>query len=118
MKDTVSPAIRPRFRRLSRVGSVLVVLLSAACEPPTSVLPPSAAHPTAASLPSDLLIKLERTQCDGSCPSYVVAIDAAGGVTWSGRDFVDCVGERHAQVPLSSVASLVARFDAMHFDVL
>jgi hypothetical protein len=70
------------------------------------------------SLPSDLLIVLERMPCHGKCPSYVVTIDARGSVTWKGSGDVELVGEGQAQVAPASLAELVARFEELSFEEL
>ena len=59
-------------------------------------------------IPADLLIKMERTQCFGSCPVYTVTIDAKGQVVFEGTQFVATQGQQTDTVPTSSVAALLA----------
>ena len=60
------------------------------------------------SMPTDLLITLERTACYGECPVYQVTIDARGNVIFEGRHFVRAQGRHTETIPVSSVASLLA----------
>ena len=39
-------------------------------------------------IPQDLLITLERTGCEGACPTYTVRISADGVVVYQGKQFV------------------------------
>lgn len=63
-------------------------------------------------------VTLERTPCFGFCPDYVVTINGAGEVTYTGRRFVHVKGVQRAQIPQAEVARLLARFDAVNFTSL
>ncbi len=66
---------------------------------------------TAAPLPADTSITLERTICYGTCPSYRVEVHADGTVVFLGRQFVGSAGEQRASVPVEVVRKLVRMFD-------
>src|SRR4051794_9989346 len=63
-------------------------------------------------------ITLTRTVCFGFCPAYTVVITGDGQVTYTGRNFVNVVGEQHATISPEAVQGLLRRFDAIHFDAL
>jgi hypothetical protein len=74
---------------------------------------PASAQDTA--LPSDTLIRLQRTSCFGPCPIYTVTIDARGTVTYNGEQSVRVVGLRTAHIDTSVVARLLARAESIRF---
>lgn len=63
-------------------------------------------------------ITLTRTVCYGFCPAYTVVITGDGEVRFTGRAFVDAIGQRTATIPRADVERLVARFDEIGFDNL
>jgi len=63
----------------------------------------------------DVVIKLERTSCFGSCPVYTVTLDARGGVTWLGEKFVRVEGQRTDRVQPSRIAALLTTADRIGF---
>jgi len=63
-------------------------------------------------------ITLTRTVCFGFCPAYTVMITGDGQVTYTGRNFVNVVGEQHATISPQAVQGLLRRFDAIHFESL
>lgn len=64
---------------------------------------------------SSVRIKLERTECFGTCPIYTVEIAGDGSVTYEGELFVGVVGVQRATVPVERVRQLVASFRAANF---
>ncbi len=64
------------------------------------------------------MITLSRGPCFGFCPDYTVTITGDGQVTYTGRRFVNVVGEQHATISTADVARLLQRFDAIDFDRL
>jgi hypothetical protein len=65
--------------------------------------------------PDEVIIKLERTSCFGSCPVYTVTLDARGGVTWLGEKFVRVEGQRTDRVQPSRIAALLTTADRIGF---
>jgi len=61
-----------------------------------------------AALPSDLLIKLERTACYGSCPVYSLTIDAKGTVSFSSTRADGKAVQHTDRVAISEVAAVLA----------
>ena len=68
-----------------------------------------------ADVPADTKIQLQRTSCFGTCPVYVVTIDARGTVTYDGEKFVRAVGRQTARIAPASVATLLASAERIHF---
>ena len=66
-------------------------------------------------VPSDALIRLQRTSCFGPCPIYTVTIDARGTVTYEGERSVRVVGRRTAHIDKSIVAGLLAKAENIRF---
>ncbi len=64
------------------------------------------------------MITLQRGVCYGFCPDYTVTISGDGQVTYTGRRFVNVVGEQRATIPAADVQGLLQRFDAVNFDGL
>lgn len=60
-------------------------------------------------------VKLERSGCYGSCPSYSVEISGTGHVLFKGDSFVTFAGEHRRRVPANDVACLVDNFRAADF---
>jgi hypothetical protein len=79
-----------------------------------------ACAPVDASVPSSdpVEIALTRTVCFGFCPAYTVSITGDGHVTYTGRSFVNVVGDQHATIAPQAVQALLSRFDAAHFEAL
>ena len=61
-----------------------------------------------AAIPSDLLIKLERTACYGTCPVYSVFLDATGTVSFYGTKRDGTTVQQTDRIPVSEVAALLA----------
>jgi hypothetical protein len=57
-------------------------------------------------VPDDFVIRMERTPCYLQCPVYSVSIDAHGGVTYEGAQFVRVKGRQVDSVLASRVAEL------------
>ena len=67
----------------------------------------------------DLVIQLERGECFGRCPAYVLTISSDGSVTFDGRHFTRLVGVAHDRVTQEEVVNLVSQFrnaDFLEFD--
>jgi hypothetical protein len=57
-----------------------------------------------------LLATLQRTGCYGTCPTYLVTVDADGLVEWEGKKFVQSKGRRTAQLSPADLAALKQAF--------
>ncbi|HEX3673262.1 MAG TPA: DUF6438 domain-containing protein [Rhizomicrobium sp.] len=55
-------------------------------------------------------IRLERSLCYGTCPSYSVELHGDGTVLYDGRDCVAIMGPRTGHVPAAAVVGLVQQF--------
>lgn len=60
-------------------------------------------------------ITLEKTGCEGSCPSYEVEIDGDGTVTYDGRMFVTVAGRHHDRISREAVTALIEQFRRADF---
>jgi hypothetical protein len=65
--------------------------------------------------PDDIHIRLERTPCQGKCPTYTIDIDGNGRVAYEGIQWVSTLGKHTWQVPEEDVVDLVNRFLDAHF---
>lgn len=92
------------------LSGVIAAFALFACAP----VEPAPAQPES----TPVLITLNRTVCFGFCPDYTVTISGDGEVRYTGRRFVNVVGERTAAIPRADVERLIARFDAIGFDQL
>jgi hypothetical protein len=68
-----------------------------------------------APMPADLLIRLERTECYGTCPAYAVTLDASGAVEFDGRQFVDTKGHASDHISPAAVQALYDRIERACF---
>lgn len=59
---------------------------------------------------SSLRIRLERTACYGTCPSYTVEVDGDGSVLYDGKSHVVVTGAHRAHVSKDDVEQLVQAF--------
>jgi len=57
-----------------------------------------------------VVIKLARTGCFGSCPSYEVKVHGDGTVRYKGESYVVILGDHHWSVPQENVRELVKLF--------
>jgi hypothetical protein len=64
---------------------------------------------------STVEIRLDRTECYGSCPNYSVVILGNGHVRYIGRTFVKVVGEQEATLPESALCKLLDEFGRVNF---
>ena len=84
-----------------KIGCVLLALLpliSAGCQPSLKAQS------------TDTLITLERTTCEGTCPSYKLTILGDGTVNFEGRKYVRVKGTVRSKIDPASVESLVQEF--------
>ena len=62
-----------------------------------------------------LTIRLERTQCYGSCPAYAVAIHGDGRVEYVGKQHVKVKESRNGRLDPGAVKTLASKFAAAKF---
>jgi hypothetical protein len=66
-------------------------------------------------IPDDLMISLQRGNCEGGCPVYRVLIFANGDVIWHGRYRVAKVGVVLSQIERDQVRALIQDFEAIDY---
>jgi hypothetical protein len=69
----------------------------------------------AAREPLTLRVKLERTGCFGTCPSYSIVIDGSGRVEWTGHANVMAMGRRTSRVTRAELDELSRQLDRARF---
>ena len=63
----------------------------------------------------DLLLRLERTSCFGTCPAYVVEVDAQGNLRYEGKANVCTPGNVAGRVSPEVVTQLRQAISGAHF---
>ncbi|HEY4362916.1 MAG TPA: ankyrin repeat domain-containing protein [Bryobacteraceae bacterium] len=63
--------------------------------------------PDPGGISSNDYVEFERTECFGSCPAYVVRVQANGMVSWHGKNFVAVEGDQTARVNPSEAKALI-----------
>jgi Domain of unknown function (DUF6438) len=66
-------------------------------------------------IPSDLLITLERTGCEGACPMYTLEISADGVVVYQGKQFVRNKGKAVSRLTQEQLRQLFSEFDRVDY---
>jgi Domain of unknown function (DUF6438) len=61
------------------------------------------------------IITMERTTCLGTCPAYVFKAYPDGSLKYTGKEFVELVGDYSATVSEEELASLKSIFDKANF---
>lgn len=69
----------------------------------------------AQNVPPDTVITLERDECGGYCPVYMVTISANGGVVYKGKKFVKMVGIAKGHVSVDTLRRLISDFEAVGY---
>src|SRR5215813_9145528 len=72
-------------------------------------------EPRAAQPPLALDIKLERTECFGRCPAYVVEIHGDGSVVWTGCHYVAAIGTQRGRIDRRRLVELARAIDSVRF---
>lgn len=98
---------------LDRVHLIPIVVLALVA--PASGGWKSPAGSQASEIPPDLLITLERTQCYGFCPSYVLKISATGSVTYEGRAHVKVTGSAESSISPEKLRELIRAFAGINY---
>jgi hypothetical protein len=65
--------------------------------------------------PTDFSIKLSRSGCYGTCPSYSVMIHGDGKIEFHGGHYVSIPGDHQARIAPEAAARLLERFRAAEF---
>lgn len=76
-------------------------------------------RPTVRPLPPIMIVHMERTMCNGTCPVYKVRVDDNGEVNWNGIDFVEVTGRRLwaiSKAKLRLLHKLLEEYDFMNLD--
>lgn len=63
----------------------------------------------------EVVIRLERTKCYGSCPAYKLTIHGNGRVVYIGEDNVKEKGKKHARIGVDDVRRLVSEFERANY---
>ena len=66
-------------------------------------------------IPDDLVISLQRGNCEGGCPVYRVLIFANGDVIWQGRGRVARPGVALSAVERDQIRALLQDFDSIDY---
>ena len=61
------------------------------------------------------VVRLERTECYGTCPAYSVEIHGDGSVEYEGKAYVGKKGKQRGQIAPEAVVALAGRFDKAGF---
>lgn len=69
----------------------------------------------AGSFKSDTLVKMERTVCFGTCPSYILSIQKNGKVTFNGKEFVEHKGVATGEITKDKLDQLIQEIHESHF---
>ena len=94
-------------RRLALEARVGGTNPSGCPDPGAPIYPGSGANSAVA---SGDFVELERTTCYGTCPAYIVRVNADGSVQWTGKAFVAQTGSAGAQVDPVAASRLIRDF--------
>jgi len=61
------------------------------------------------------VVRLERSECYGTCPAYSVEIHGDGSIDYEGNAYVANKGRQRAQIAPDALVALAARFDKAGF---
>jgi hypothetical protein len=63
----------------------------------------------------DLIITLERTACNGTCPVYKLTIYGNGSVVYEGKGFVKTIGRITSNIGEERIRKLISLFNEIDF---
>lgn len=63
----------------------------------------------------DFFLRITRTPCYGTCPSFTLTVDAKGNVAYTGRNFVDNIGEFQKKMKRKELRALVHAIESGDF---
>jgi|SRR5687767_775249 len=67
------------------------------------------------SIPSDTLITLERSGCEGACQIYTLKISADGVVVYEGKQLVRRRGKAKSKITQEQLRQLISEFDKANY---
>ncbi len=71
--------------------------------------------PTDGSIPEDLIIRLKRTVCYGTCPAYMLTVKADGKVNFFGQDHTETKGQAEGEISKDKLKQLIEAFKQAKF---
>jgi hypothetical protein len=74
--------------------------------------------PTDGSIPEDLIIRINRTPCYGTCPVYRMTVKADGNVKFFGQDHTEIKGETEGEISQEKIKQLIEEFKKANFFAL
>ncbi len=91
---------------------VAVVQPSPTAQPTVVVVPatPTALKPPKAPQYNSVEITMQRTECFGQCPVYIVSLNHEGNVSYDGVRFVGVEGQQSKNIPQEEVRKLISKF--------
>jgi hypothetical protein len=72
-------------------------------------------QPQTGEVPRDTVITLERTECYGFCPSYILTITADGSVIFEGRRHVKKLGAAKSTISRERLLALIGEFEKINY---
>ncbi len=87
-------------------------------KPSATVEKVSEVFPVDNSIPEDLIIRLKRTVCYGTCPAYMLTVKADGKVNFFGQDFTETKGQAEGEISKENLKELIAEFKKVDFFAL
>lgn len=90
---------------------ITVLWLLLACGRGTHLLNHGQQISSTQAIPADMLITLERTGCEGTCPMYTLRISADGRVVYRGKQFVRNRGRAESKLTQEQLRQLLAEFE-------
>jgi hypothetical protein len=75
----------------------------------------SQVFPNDDSIPEDLIIRLNRTACYGTCPAYLLTVKADGKVSFFGQNFTETKGQAEGEISKEKIKELIQEFKKAKF---
>lgn len=104
-----------RRKALSILLSGLLLVASSCGGGAVSETPASNSFPAGDQIPEDLIIRLRRTPCYGSCPVYLLTVNAGGKVKFFGQDHTETKGQAEGRISPEQVRQLIGEFKKAKF---
>lgn len=94
-----------------KISSLLILFIVLASPVNLTVSHQSAQNP----IPHDTLIKLYRSECRGTCPSYELTVSADGTVVFEGRKHVKTKGVVKDRISEDKLKELISEFGKANY---